>query len=136
MPMESIETNKEIVRRLFDAFADVDLDLMDELVSDDFVAHGLGPAVSADAQGWKDVAQHMNENVSDLAWEVNDVIAEQDKVTVRWTCRGSHTGDLFGMGAGHRNVTVTGIEIYRLVDDKVSEYWGAADMSDLYPADG
>jgi ketosteroid isomerase-like protein len=56
LAMGSIESNKEIVRRLFDAFADVDLDLMDELVSTDFVAHGLGPAFGADAQGWKDVA--------------------------------------------------------------------------------
>ena len=135
MAMGSIERNKQIVRRLFDAFADVNLELMDELVSPQLAVHGLGPAVPADVQGWKEVAQHMAQALSDAVWDVNDVIAEQDKVTIRWTLRGLHVGDLFGIPPSNRAVTVAGIEIYQLVDDKVSEYWGAADLSDLYSAD-
>ena len=60
------------------------------------------------------------------------MVAEDDKVTVRFTDRGTHTGDLFGAQPSNRAVAVTGIEIYRLSSGQVAEYWGEVNMSDLF----
>ena len=50
--------DKEVVKRLFKAFDAVDFDAIDELVSPDFVAHGLAPQFSDDVAGWKALAAH------------------------------------------------------------------------------
>jgi predicted ester cyclase len=62
---------------------------------------------------------------------IDDVVAEGDRVAVRYTARGTHTGELFGAAPIGRAVTITGIEIYRLAGSRIAEYWGEADMSAL-----
>lgn len=43
-----------------------------------------------------------------------------------------HVGELFGAAPSGRTVTFTGIEVFHVLDDKIVEYWGEADMSDLF----
>jgi predicted ester cyclase len=60
------------------------------------------------------------------------MFAAGDKVDVRFTHAGTHQGELFGMPASNRTVTVRAIEIYRLSGGKIAEYWGEYDTSDLF----
>ena len=76
---------------------------------------------------------------------MDDLIAEDDKVAVRWTSRATHTGEVFGIppsnrrvavkGFGippsNRRVAVKGIEVYRLTAGKVVEYWGEINLTSL-----
>ena len=57
--------DKETVKRLFAAFDALDFAAMDELLSADFVAHGLAPQFSEDVAGWKDLAAHWSAGFSD-----------------------------------------------------------------------
>jgi steroid delta-isomerase-like uncharacterized protein len=59
----------------------------------------------------------------DLHTAVEDVIAEGDKVAVRWTTRGTHQGSLMGIPPTGRQVTMTAIHILRLADGKIAEGW-------------
>jgi hypothetical protein len=61
MPAENVAT----VRRLFEAFDAVDLGAMDELLTRDFIAHGLAPQFSEDRAGWTALAQHWAAGFSD-----------------------------------------------------------------------
>ena len=61
----SSEQDKDLVRRLFEAFDAVDNAAMDELLSPDFVAHGLAPLFSEDGAGWKQLAAHWANGFSD-----------------------------------------------------------------------
>jgi predicted ester cyclase len=130
----SSDQDKDVVRRLFEAFDAVDHAAMDKLLSSDFVAHGLAPRFSEDLAGWKQLAAHWAAGFSDEQLAFNDLIAEDDKVAVRWTSRATHSGDVFGIPATNRRVTMTGIEIYRLTDGRCTEYWGALNLSDLSEA--
>jgi predicted ester cyclase len=56
-------------------------------------------------------------------------------VAARYTARATHTGELFGAPPSGRTVTITGIEIYRLAGGKITEYWGEANMSELFTPD-
>ena len=75
-----------------------------------------------------------HEGLQDCRNEIEDVIAQDDRVAVRYTTRALHGGTLFGIRPSGRRVTLTGIEIYRVQDGKVAEMWSEADMSELFAA--
>ena len=60
----------------------------------------------------------------DLTLTCDDIVAAGDKVAVRWTAIGTHEGDQLGVPATHREVTLTGIDIVRIENDRIAERWG------------
>jgi hypothetical protein len=64
----------------------------------------------------------------DLQRTIDDLIAKGDKVVLRWTTRGTHQGEAFGVPATGRAMVVMGIEIYRVAGDKLVERWSEVDM--------
>jgi len=119
------------VRDLFDAFYAADDDAMGELIGDDFVTHAPGGS-TGDAAGWKAMAHQLNAAIPDNRTEINDIIGDGTTVAVRYTCRGTHKGELFGVAATNRTVTTSGIEMYRLSGGRIVECWGQYDMSELF----
>jgi steroid delta-isomerase-like uncharacterized protein len=64
----------------------------------------------------------------DVHYTVEDQIAEGDKVVVRYRFRGTHLGAFQGMPPTGKQITYTGILIYRLVDGKIGEQWTEFDL--------
>jgi predicted ester cyclase len=56
-----------------------------------------------------------------------DLIAEGNKVTIRFVVEGEHKGELFGVPATGRRVSIDGIIIYELADNKIVNHWMQAD---------
>ena len=52
-----------------------------------------------------------------------DIIAEGDKVLVRFTLRGTHHGDFMGIPPTGRTVAVPGLIVYRIANGKIAEHW-------------
>ena len=104
---------------------------MDELLAPGFAAHGLPPELGDGPAAMKATAALMHGALADCRCDIDDLIADDDRVAVRCT-RARHVGELFGATASGRTVTFTGIEVIRLLDGKVVEYWGEANMSDLF----
>jgi predicted ester cyclase len=63
---------------------------------------------------------------------IHDIFSGGDKVAVRFAHGGTHRGELIGVPPSNRTVTIRGIEIYRLSDGKIAEYWGELDASDVF----
>lgn len=63
---------------------------------------------------------------SDL--QIEEEIAENDKVVIRWSFSGTHQGILLGIPATGKKVKWTGITIYQIVDGKVMEERGEEDF--------
>ena len=59
---------------------------------------------------------------------VEDLIAESDRVVVRWTNVGTHVGDFAGIPATGRTFTIPGIDIYRVADGQLREHWHVIDQ--------
>ncbi len=133
-PTITAEDNKQVVRRLFAAFAACDDREMDEVLAPDFIAHNMPPGLSNDAEGMKQSAALMHVGLRDCRNEIEDLVAEGDKVVARYTTRATHAGELFGAPASGRPVTMTGMELYRVANGKVAEYWGEYNISELYEA--
>ena len=55
------------------------------------------------------------------------MVADGDRVVLRWTARGTNTGEMMGMPATGKPATVTGIIVNRLAAGKIAEGWGNFD---------
>jgi predicted ester cyclase len=67
----------------------------------------------------------------DMHVVVEDQIAEGDKVVSRLTIRGTLQGDFLGIPPTGKQVSVTGIGIDRIENDKFVESWGNFDALGL-----
>ena len=56
------------------------------------------------------------------------MIAEGDKVVVRWTNHGTHVGDFMGIPPTGRSFSIAGIDIHRLNDGTMAEHWHVVDL--------
>ena len=60
----------------------------------------------------------------DLAVEIHAQVAEGDLVTTRKTIRGTHRGEIFGIPATQRAVSIAVIDVVRVKDGRYVEHWG------------
>ena len=67
----------------------------------------------------------------DAAVEVDHQVEEADTVVSRWTVRGSHTGDFFGVPPTGRHITMEGFSEYRFDGDRMAESWVLYDQLGL-----
>jgi predicted ester cyclase len=120
------EANKDLVLREFEAWNQGDTDelitVLDEIYSAEFIYHDPSRPHVTDLTSYKQWAvEECLVPFPDLYMPVEDIIAEGDKVVVRWTFTG--TSEAFG-----KQITQTGITIYRIADQRIVEAWCACDM--------
>jgi steroid delta-isomerase-like uncharacterized protein len=124
----STETNKVLARRVFDEVLNRrNLELLDELAAPDYIEHSPLPGQRTGIDGIRD-RYTMLFNAFDCQFTVDDVIAEDNKVVLRWTQTGTHVGSLFGIPATNRSSRTTGIEIWRVENGKLAEHWDVVDV--------
>ena len=104
------------------------LEVLDELLADDYVNHSsslpgspLGPA------GVKPIVAAMRQAFPDLHYTIEHVVIGRDAVAVRTTMTGTHEGDLFGIPATGRRVAVTQMTLEQLRDGKIVAHWRNTD---------
>lgn len=129
----SAEQNKALMRRVMEEiFNEGNLDLVDELFAPDYVDHDPNmPEDVRGPEGFKEFVSAYRASCSDLHIEVEDQVAEGDKVTTRWTATGTHDGDLWGIPPTGNRVRVAGMEISRISGGKVAETWDSYDVMGL-----
>ncbi len=124
----STEANKTLARRVFEVVLNGrNLDLLDDLAAPDYIEHSPLPGQGTGIEGIRD-RYTMLFNAFDFQFTVDDVIAEGDKVVLRWTQTGTHVGPLFGIPATGRSSRTTGIEIWRVESGKLAEHWDVVDV--------
>lgn len=107
------------------------LQLADELLTDDYVLHFPGIPRPIDREGHKQLVMMFRGAFSDWVETVEDVIADGDKVAIRVSGRGTHDGDFQGVPATGRRVVATGIGIGRFDNGRLAEAWAAYDALGL-----
>ena len=124
----STEDNKALMRRFYEeVFNKGNLDAIDELGSPDMVDHNPSPGTEPGPEGVKKEFAMMRSAFPDLNVNVEDMVAEGDKVVSRVTMRGTHKGDFMGIPASGKQITVTGMDIVRFSGGKAVERWGQFD---------
>jgi steroid delta-isomerase-like uncharacterized protein len=123
------EENKEKVRRfLEEAFNEGNLGVADEIFASDYILHDPAiPEEISGPEGVKGFVQMYRSAFPDTHITVEDQLAEGDEVVTRWTGRGTHQGELFGIPASGNRVEVSGITISRFEGGKIAEDWTNSD---------
>ena len=119
------DTNKNIMRRLFDeVWNKGHQPVADELFAQNYSHHdsstpdlGRGPESEK-----KRVALYRNA-FPDIRLTIEDIISEGETVTARWSCHGTHKGDLNGIAPTGKQFTISGISIARFANGKMTEGW-------------
>jgi steroid delta-isomerase-like uncharacterized protein len=122
---------KGVALRFFEeAFNRGNLDVIGELVHPDLVYHSPDGDIDG-LEGARQLVIAMRSDFPDFHVTAEDVLAEGDKVVVRFTDTGTYQGAEFGATAMGKRVTWTGVDIFRIADGKIIEGWGIADMLGL-----
>ncbi len=123
----SIEKNKKIVQRYQEIYNSNDLEALGEVVSDDILTPKIMPGIPTGMEGAKAAHRIMLAGFPDYQTIIDDLVAEGDKVAVRITMSGTHTGSFMGIPATGKHVSFTGMYMARIVDGKIVEHWGEED---------
>ena len=117
------EHNKAIVRRLFaELWNTGKLSVADEIFTPNYEHHDSStPDFGHGPESEKKRATLYRTAFPDLRLTVEDIIAEGETVVARWSCRGTHKGDLNGIAPTGKRVNITGISIARFTNGKMSE---------------
>jgi steroid delta-isomerase-like uncharacterized protein len=128
------EENKRAARAVIEeVFNGGRLELADELIAPDSVGHDPAlPEPTRGVEGFKEVVTGYRTAFPDLQITVDDQIAEGSLVATRWTARGTHQGDLWGIAPTGKEATVTGIGIDRFEDGRIVESWTNWDTLGLF----
>ena len=74
-------------------------------------------------RGLQDAERDVPHGVPRRLGDVDQIVAEDDKVGCRWTSSGTHEGDLFGIPPTGKKVAVTATVFYRVEDGRLAEGW-------------
>jgi steroid delta-isomerase-like uncharacterized protein len=119
------EQNKAIVRRLFEELWNKgNLSVADQLFSPNYTHHDSStPDFGRGPESERKRATLYRTAFPDLHLTIEDIIAEGETVMARWSCRGTHKGDLSGMAPTGKQFTISGVSIARLANGKMAEGW-------------
>jgi steroid delta-isomerase-like uncharacterized protein len=120
------EQNKQTVRRLIDEFWNKqNFDVADQMFAPDAVYQTDG--VTQSYAEVKAAFMQTRHAFPDMQVSIDDLLAEGDKVALRWTARGTHKNEFIGIAPTNRQVTMTGLTIYRFSDGRIVQAWNNSD---------
>jgi steroid delta-isomerase-like uncharacterized protein len=126
----NIESNKDLARKYIDALDRRDIDAAVALVAPDLVNHTAIPEAQG-AEGLRRILGKLHKAFPDQQTSCEDLIAEGDRVVCRVTMRGTNKGPLefvrWPMPATGKEITVSGIHVFRIANGKIAEHWGTMD---------
>jgi steroid delta-isomerase-like uncharacterized protein len=117
--------NKEIARRLMeDVWNNRQLDVVDELVDASYVHHDPNsPDFGEGPESYRARVTFYTNAFPDLRFVIDDVIAEEDRVVLRWQASGTHQGELLGIPATGRTGGGPGINVMQFRNGKIVHDW-------------
>ncbi len=127
----SLEENKEVIRRLYEAFNAGDLKKIDEAFAADVVDLLPLERQASGVEGFKERFTRLRKSFPDLSFIIETMVAEGDEVAERITLRGTHLGRFMGIPATGKQVTGAMMAFSRLVDGKVVERGRIINVSNI-----
>ncbi len=117
------EHNKAIVRRLFtELWNNGNLSVADEVFTPNYAHYDPStPDFGHGPDSEKKRTALYRTAFPDLHLTIEDVIAEGETVMTRWSCRGTHKGDLNGIAPTGKHITISGVTVARFSNGKIVE---------------
>ena len=123
-PNMETNQNKETVRRLYEECLNKkNYDLLETILDKDYV----GPSGEKGIAGFEETLKPLIQAFPNIHWTIEDVVAEDDKVVIRWSWQGTNTGAFRNIPASGKIVTNNAINIYELKNGKIVKAWMQSD---------
>ena len=120
----STEENKAIVRSMTEEFYNQgNVESAERFFADTYGHHDPASPQVRDRDGLKQVLRAFLAGCPDLHITIDQLLAEGDTVTKRWSYHATHTGDLAGLPPTLKCITMSGLELFRLEGGKIVECW-------------
>ena len=129
--MEKPKTNLNVVQRFYDAYNKKHEAILNEIIADDYVDYGHQPP-GRGLPGAKSDLQDIVRGFEDARFDIDEMFGADDRVVVRWTVHGTHTGPFAGLQPTQKKIAVSGISLYRVRDGKITETRNQADLLALF----
>jgi steroid delta-isomerase-like uncharacterized protein len=124
-----METHKDFFKQFIQFINTADENLAQQLISPMAKFHVPGqPEPLQGPKGYLMIISMMRSGFPDIQWSLEDLITENDKVAARFTMRGTHTGEFFGVRSTGKVIAVQAINFYRLGNEQIIEEYGQPDM--------
>jgi steroid delta-isomerase-like uncharacterized protein len=140
----SLEENKAIVRKMIEMWNRGDVDAALEYWSGDAINHGRFAdgdprelRIPRGSDGLRRVLLSLQAAFPDRRWQVQDIIAEGDRVVCRLTVSGTHRGIpampveggalLQAIPPAGKHYSVQHIHVFRIAEGRIAEHWAARD---------
>ena len=123
----SIEENKALIRRFFNAIESGNLQVLDEIVTEGYDDHLPGQTPGREIL--KKYFTALRSAFPDLTLPISAIVAEGDSVAVLNSIRGTHKGEFIGLKPSGRSIDAMAFQLYRIEDGKLAEHWEVADFA-------
>lgn len=126
------DDNKATYRRFIQAiFNEARFEELASFLADDYAIKDAPPGSTQGAGGVREVVTMFHTGFPDMVITLDDVIGEGDWVATKSTLRGTHQGELFGMPASGKPVSMTSLTMIKFRDGKMTESWVKSDVMAL-----
>jgi len=123
--------NKTLTRNFYEALTAGRLTVIDELVSETFIEHEEIPTDADGREGLREMFEGLQVAFSDFAMNIEDMVAEGDKVFVRATMQGIQRAEFLGIPSQGKPMLVPVADVLRFEDGRIVEHWGVMDTGQM-----
>lgn len=127
--MDSKSLNLAVMDKFIDFINTGDVALGQSIISPDVVFYApTSPEPMYGFQGYTAVLDMMRGAMPDVSWKAEELIADDNKVMVRFTMTGTQTNPFMGMPASGEKVCVIAMNIYEFKEGKIIREHGLPDL--------
>ena len=121
----TVEENKAIVTRFNKEFLEGgDIEVLKEIVADDFINHTAAGEVPNNAEGLKQFVSMFHKGFSNIHIKIHEQVGEKDIVATRKTIHATHSGEIMGHNPTGKQIAFNVMDFVRLRNGKYIEHWG------------
>lgn len=126
--------NKQVVRQLTEAWNDRDQEAWLAVHAEEVTLNRPGdpPEVHEAEAMWEAEQSGLFAAFPDIVASTEGMIAEDDRVLVRWRLTGTHEGEFHGIAPTGTEITYTEWALYRIKDRRAVEAWFISDALNLF----
>jgi steroid delta-isomerase-like uncharacterized protein len=128
----NVDANKATMKRFVEFINTASEQLAAELIAEDaeFFVPGRPDPLRGPA-GYMSIIGMMRSGFPDIAWTLDEIIAEDDRLAARFTMRGTHQGSFFGVPPSGKKIEVRAMNFYRFSNGQIVEEFGQPDLHGL-----
>lgn len=122
--------SSDVIQQFYDVYHQRQPDLLNNLLAPSYVGEVNGRAIVG-VEAAKGFIQTFLTAFPDVHYTLHDRISSEQKVITRWSATATHRGSFAGIEATHKPVTMLGITIFAIADNRIQALWSVWDVFGL-----